>query len=108
MFDLFDLPDARTQAQRPLPEPPPEGMSAGQITLYFKNEESLVVPAYRIGALAIHCTVTTPARWGLSHAGTGRLIRSFDHLSAALDCASKAADAIDWSPLRLGDTPETL
>src|SRR5689334_19747256 len=57
MLDLFDLPDARTQAQRPLPEPPPDGMSAGQITLHFKNEQPLVVPAYRIGAVAVHRTV---------------------------------------------------
>jgi hypothetical protein len=108
MFDLFDLPDPRTQAQRPLPEPLPAGMTAGEITLYFKNEPPLVVPAYQIGAVAVHRTVTTAQRWGASHAGTGRLIRAFDDLSAAVDCAHKAAGAIDWSLLQIGDTPETL
>src|SRR5689334_3258868 len=98
MLNLFDFPDPRVQAQRPLPEPP-EGMSTGQITLYFKNEEPLVVPAYRIGAVAVHRAVTTAQRWGVSHAGTGRLIRAFDDLTAAVDCARKAADAIDWSQL---------
>ena len=83
-------------------------MAAGEITLHFKNEEPLVVPAYRIGALAVHRAVTMAERWGVSHAATGRLIRAFDDLLVALDCARKAAGAIDWSLLRLGDTPETL
>ena len=108
MLDLFDSLDPRTQARRPLPEPPPDGTTAGEVTLYFRNEPPLVVPAYRIGALAVHRTVAPADRWGVSHAGTGRLVRAFAALPAAVDCARKAAGAIDWARLHLGDTPETL
>ena len=108
MFDLFALPEARSNALRPLPDPLPEGMEIGEVTLRFKNEPPLTVPAYRVGALAVHRTVTTTERWGVSHADTGRLIRAFDDLAAALDCARQAVHALDWSQLRLGDTPEIL
>ena len=108
MPDLFDLPDPRAQAQRPLPGPPPEGAAAGAVTLYFRNEPPLAVPAYRIGALAVHRAVAPAERWGVSHAGTGRLVRAFADLPAAVECARTAAGAIDWAPLRLGDTPEDL
>jgi hypothetical protein len=109
MLDLFSLlDDPRAQARRPLPGPPPDGTTAGEVTLLFRNEPSLVVPAYRIGALAVHRTVAPAERWGVSHAGTGRLVRAFADLAAAVECARRAAGAIDWAPLRLGDTPETL
>lgn len=108
MFRLFDAPDTRATAQRPLPGPPPDGMVAGEVTLYFKYDAPLVVPAYRVGALAVHRAAAAPGRWGVSHAGTGRLIREFDERAAAVDCARTAAGALDWSQLRLGATPETL
>src|SRR5690349_9547864 len=108
MPDLFDLPDPRILAQRPLPGPPPDGTAAGEVTLHFRNEPPLAVPAYRIGALAVHRAVAPADRWGVSHAGTGRQVRAFADLPAALGCARRAAGAIDWAPLRLGDTPETL
>jgi hypothetical protein len=108
MVDLFALPEARINAQRPLPAAPPGDLEAGEVTVHFHTEPPLTVPAYRLGALAVHRTVTTPQRWGVSHAGTGRLIRAFDDLSAAVACARKAAQAIDWSQLRAGHTPEVL
>ena len=108
MPDLFDSLDPRAQAQRPLPGPPPDGTAAGEMTLYFRNEPPLAVPAYRIGALAVHRAVAPAERWGVSHAGTGRLVRAFADLPAAVECARTAAGAIDWAPLRLGDTPEDL
>jgi hypothetical protein len=108
MPDLFDPPDPRAQARRPLPEPLPDGTAAGAVTLYFRNEPPLAIPAYRIGALAVHRAAAPAERWGVSHAATGRLVRAFADLPAALGCARKAAGAIDWAPLRLGDTPEDL
>ena len=108
MVDLFATPEARSNALQPLPDPLPEGMEAGEVTLQFKNLLPLTVPAFRVGALAVHRTVTPTERWGVSHAGTGRLVRAFDDLTAAADCARKAAAALDWSLIRIGDTPETL
>ena len=107
MFSLFDGPDTCANAQRPLPGPPPDGMIAGEVTLYFKYDAPLVVPAYQVGAIAVHRAAAAPERWGVSHAGTGPLIREFDDRAAAVDCARKAAGALDWLQLRMGGTPET-
>jgi hypothetical protein len=46
----------------------------GTVTLYFQNEPPFTVPAYGVGALAVHRVVSPVPRWGISHAGTGRLI----------------------------------
>ena len=70
MFNLFAPLDARVTAPRALPEPP-VGTVVGAITLYLTTDAPLVVPADRIGALAVHRLVSSAERWGVSHAGTG-------------------------------------